>query len=250
MHVMPQKLKDMLLHLINVLFPYNCVSCENSTNNNSYLCDSCRSQILFRRANEGCSICGKNAETPHHTEQADYVCGQCKKQKPKFDKARSAAEFKYGVRSMTLKFKYNKKLWVADELTSLLHACVIANFNIEEIDMVCPVPLNHNKLRERGYNQSQILGEKLAHQLKIAFVPNIIERTRNTPTQTRMNIKERHENVKQAFISPKRFQKLVYGKTILLVDDVMTTGATLSECAAALKANGAWRVFTVTVAGD
>lgn len=178
------------------------------------------------------------------------VCGQCHALPPKFDAARSAASFTGPVRTLVHKFKYNKATWLRRELAELLEGCVIANYGSENINVICPVPLSPVKQRSRGYNQAGILAEDLSRRISIPNVPRILRRRRNTPTQTHLNAGQRRKNVAGVFLSPPDMHPWVYGRCILLIDDVMTTGATLSECAAALKANGAERVLAATLARD
>jgi len=177
-------------------------------------------------------------------------CKQCLHSPPHYDVARSAAAFSGPVRDIIHAFKYNRSTWLRKELSDMITGCVITHFNDEHIHAVCPVPLNRAKERKRGYNQAALLAAAVARDIKRTYLPNVLERTRNTPTQTHMRAHERRRNVAGAFQSPTRLRPWVYGRCFLLIDDVMTTGATLSECAAALKKNGAERVLAATIARD
>lgn len=114
-----------------------------------------------------------------------------------------------------------------------------------QIDMIIPVPIHHLKKAERGFNQSDFLAKGLSKSLQIPYSDGIVKRTRHTDSQTRLNMKERAKNVADAF--KVRIQKKVEGKSILVVDDVCTTGATILECAKTLKTAGALKVFACTV---
>lgn len=234
--------------LINLLYPTSCSSCGSPAP--TYLCDVCRAAIRLRPATSCCALCGKIMMEPVSAGTVAAVCGPCHDHPPRFDRARSAAEFKSPVRDMIHKFKYSNATWLCRDLTDLLEGCVTAHYGTEKIDCLCPVPLNRVKARARGYNQAEVLGESLAKRLQVQMLPEILARTRNTPTQTRLNADARRSNVAGAFASPPSLRPWTYGRNILLIDDVMTTGATLSECAAALKANGAERVIAATVARD
>lgn len=177
-------------------------------------------------------------------------CKQCLRHPPYYDLARSAAAFSGPVRDLIHAFKYKHATWLQNELSNMLAGCVITYYKNECIHAVCPVPLNRTKERKRGYNQAALLASAVARDSKTIYVPNVLVRTRNTPTQTHMHARERRRNVAGAFQSPSHLRPWVYGRCFLLIDDVMTTGSTLSECAAALKANGAERVLAATVARD
>lgn len=182
--------------------------------------------------------------------QHTATCKQCHQQHPRYDLARSAAEFSGPVRDLIHAFKYKRATWLRKDLAELLTGCVITYFNGERIHAVCPVPLNRARERKRGYNQAALLATEVARNIKAPYLPNALVRTRNTPTQTHMSAQDRRSNVAGAFQSLAHMRPWIYGRCFLLIDDVMTTGATLSECAAALKANGAERILAATVARD
>ena len=233
---------------IDLLYPTSCTSCGAPAK--TYWCETCRAAIIVRSALNCCKVCGKTLMESTSTGTVVAECGPCHRRHPKYDLARSAAEFKGPVREVLHKFKYNNATWLCRDLVDLLEGCAIAHYGNERIDCICPVPLYPVKERSRGYNQAVLLGSELGRRLKIPILPDILVRCRNTPTQTRMNADERRENVSGAFLSPLNRRPWTYGRNVLLVDDVMTTGSTLSECAAALKANGAERVLAITVARD
>jgi ComF family protein len=112
------------------------------------------------------------------------------------------------------------------------------------IDMIVPVPMHTTRLRERGYNQAQLLGEHAAQQLAIPCVPEAVQRLRHTQSQVNLNAQERQANMQDAF---EANPQLVSGQTILLIDDVYTTGATLAACAQTALDAGATAVYGLTV---
>lgn len=113
-------------------------------------------------------------------------------------------------------------------------------------DIIVPVPLHQSKKHERGYNQSERIARGLSPILEVPSIPSVMSRIKATRTQTRLNLTERRENVLGAFKLNK--PKTIYGKRVIILDDVITTGATVSECASLLKAGGAERVYAVSVA--
>lgn len=120
----------------------------------------------------------------------------------------------------------------------------VANYE-SQFDIVIPVPLGRERLKERGYNQANLLAHPIALQVNRPFTPQALFRSRETGSQVGLNAQERKQNVKNAF---QGRPSLVAGKRILLVDDVATTGATLSECSTALKQAGAEHVIALTLA--
>ena len=190
-----------------------------------------------------CSVCGDPLEG--RIDHA-YVCYLCHETRPHFDMARSAARFRGALPGLVHGFKYNAALWLEDDLAELLQACCESNFEPGAADLVTCVPLFHARQRERGFNQSALLASALARRLKLPCRTNAARRTRDTLTQTHLTAKERASNVHLAFSVPR--PSVVFGRRVLLVDDVMTTGATVNECARALKEAGAAKVLVATLA--
>ena len=120
--------------------------------------------------------------------------------------------------------------------------------NSQKIDYIVPVPLHHLKKAERGYNQSEYISKGISRASGIQYCCSLVKRIRYTRSQTTLTIDERRENVKNAFSVRKRNLKKIRGKNILLFDDVITTGITVSECARALKNAGANKIFASSIA--
>lgn len=140
-------------------------------------------------------------------------------------------------------FKYGGRAELAPSLTRYLHATIMADpwpSIMARLDGIAPAPLHEERLKERGYNQAGLLAGSLAFATSIPVLEGAIERVRDTPTQVGLDAGDRAENVKDAFqAAPGR----VRGKSLLLVDDVCTTGSTMRECAAALRKAGVGAVF-------
>lgn len=150
------------------------------------------------------------------------------------------------ARTLVHTLKYSRGMWLARDLGDVLEGCARASFDVGAIDTIIPVPLNAARFRKRTYNQSALLAEELSSRLGVPSPTRLLARTRHTPTQTHLTAEERRRNVAGAFAV--REPLLVRGRTVLVVDDVMTTGSTLSEIAATLKAAGAWRVWALAIA--
>jgi ComF family protein len=162
---------------------------------------------------------------------------------PTFDAARSLAVYGGVIRECihSLKYKNNRSLGIY--FAGLL--LPIVRKEAWHIDIVVPVPLSKERLRERGYNQAAAVARPLALFLELPYQPFCLEQVRDTRSQVGLSAEERRINVINAF---KAVPDLVHQKNILLVDDVKTTGATLSACASALKKAGSGKVFCITIA--
>ena len=204
------------------------------------------------RTTEGCcAVCGKTLLTDEAAfGTAAPVCHGCRTRRPAFDLARSAAAFQGPVRQLVHGLKYRHGFRLAEPLAELLHGCFLAHFAAERPDLVCAVPLHRARRHRRGYNQSELLARLLARRLALPFAPGLLRRVRDTPTQTRMDARQRRDNMAGAFRVPEERAPAAYGKCVVLVDDVMTTGATFGAAAAALREAGAGRVLCLSVARD
>lgn len=230
--------------LLDVIFPRTCAGCgQNSEISDPALCWDCRSQLALI-SHPFCSVCG---EPLHGRIDHEFVCHTCTRHPPGYRRARAALHYnKLGKRLIT-QFKYHHALWVEDLLVDLLHSCVSAHYLPAEMDGICVVPLHPVKQRMRGYNQSLLLARKLSKRMgKPLLGVGNLRRVRPTSSQTRLTARQRITNVADAFKikSPREFA----GKALLLVDDVLTTGATVSVCARELQLAGAASVDVVTVA--
>jgi len=176
-----------------------------------------------------------------------FECAGCRKINPSFDWARSAVRYEDVAKACLRRFKYNEGMWLLDDLADWLWALWQAcPPSVQTANVVTCVPLHPKRERERGYNQAALLGRCLATHIGIPFQERLLWRTRATPTQTHLTVAQRAHNVKGVFTVP--WPGRVRGARVLLVDDVMTTGATVNECARALKAAHADSVMVLTVA--
>jgi ComF family protein len=230
--------------LLDLLFPRHCAGCGGAVDRDgTHVCWDCFRGIELRGEDGACERCGLKVEGPvTHV----FRCAACRADEPAFDRARSAGRFGGVLRELLLRFKYGRATWLRDDLAGILHGCVLAHFAWQEVDAVVPVPLHSVKRRFRGYNQAALLAGDVARRLDRPHVDDALVRVRATPTQTRLDAASRRRNVRGAFAV--RDAGWVRGRTLLLIDDVMTTGATLDAASAALRAAGAWRVWAATVA--
>lgn len=227
----------------DAFYPRVCPGCGRlSDRPGRHLCWGCLSGIeLFTESL--CDVCG--AFVSGHVRHR-FVCGACRQSPPAYDRARSAGHFTGLLRDLVHRFKYSQALWLKNDLADLLEGCLRAHFDAAAVDVVLPVPLHPVRMRERSYNQAAVLAEALAGRIGRRFDGRSLVRVRQTGTQTRLRARERKENMRGAFCV--RRPEWVRGRAALLIDDVMTTGATLDACARALKKAGARRVWALTAA--
>lgn len=220
--------------LWRVLFPSRCLGCGTR---GEVLCTACRPTISYLPA----AICYRCAlPTP-----TGNLCARCQRRPAALDSVRAACTFEGVVRKAIHMLKYRQGRYVVPFLGSLLEEAI--GRRPLQVDVIVPVPLSRERLRERGYNQSQLLAGHLSRSMDIPMEPDWIQRTRPTPPQTSLSAASRRANVRGAF---QWRGPSVEGKRVLLVDDVMTTGATLEECGLVVRHAGARRVLAVVVARD
>jgi ComF family protein len=229
--------------MLDLLYPRNCIRCGAvSPEPLEHICWDCLSDTP-RIDPPFCEICG---DPVAGDVQHDYACFACSREKPAFELARSAARYEGAVGDAVRALKYDKALWTVRDLTTLLLTVVQAEYAGTIFDCVTAVPLHPPRYRARGYNQSAELARHLARRLHLPFREKLLRRIRETVTQTGLTAPQRAANVSGAFRTGLFVRP--HGLRILLIDDVMTTGATVSACAGTLKKGGAASVHVVTVA--
>jgi ComF family protein len=187
-------------------------------------------------------------------EGGDHVCGECLRSPKDFRAARAAAVYTPLTMALVHGFKYNGKIQLAGPLGAILAGTFVNFYDVEDFDLVLPVPMHRRRFRRRGFNQAYLLATALARQLETAGTHSstvtverqAVRRIRRTAPQTGLRRKGRLDNIKNAFQVTE--SALIKGRRILLVDDVYTTGATVNECAKVLLGSGAARIDVLTVA--
>jgi competence protein ComFC len=217
---------------INWFYPPVCCSCGKI---GSLLCDDCFTQIKKQRS-DGCPKCGE-------PNSRGNICARCRRNTPHYSTLKSVGYYSGPLRSAVVSLKYQRNLGLGDFFSSPLSQIVI--FQGWKIDLITAIPLNPERKRERGYNQAEILARPLASLLNLPFSNQLVIRKKQTASQVGLNLKDRQENMRDAFEADCR---KVMGKTILIVDDVTTTGSTMDACSKALKIAGCKEVFGLTLA--
>lgn len=222
--------------LFDLLLPPHCVNCKTLTD---WLCQDCLNRISFT-TDPVCERCG----TPLSTN-GRFGCKQCQNNPLQFiDGIRAASYFEDNPIRPAIHFlKYRNHKAIASTLARIL-VDAFRRYNLS-VDVIVPVPLHTSRLRERGYNQSELLAAEVGSFLNLPVDTDTLHRIRKTRSQMSLTASERHQNVVDAFSC--RSNNLA-GQTVLLIDDVCTTGTTLDACAAALKDSGALSVWGLTLA--
>jgi competence protein ComFC len=222
---------------IDWLYPPECGGCGKR---GLRWCDECEKKV--REINAPlCLRCG--VALPAYFSSSEQICIPCRTQPPHYEALRSRGIFESSLRAAIHALKYKGNLGLGEMLAAGLGR-TLRRFNWM-VDGIIPVPLSRARLRERGYNQAALLAQPLALAEEIPYLPKAVERVRDTASQVGLKIDERRRNVAGAF-QARRSE--IDGKTILLVDDVATTGATLDACAEALLRGGAGLVYGLTLA--
>lgn len=226
--------------ILDIFFPIRCLGCKKFDH---WICNDCHSALPIL-SEQHCFIC-KKIETVN-----GKLCTNCLsklKEKPALDSVFIVSTYQDKLLKKTIhKFKYNFIKDVAEPLT-LLTAQSLQNSNFPIPDFIIPVPIHKKRLRWRGFNQSLILAKKL--DLKIPILNNILTKKIHTKPQAKTKSRqERIKNLNDAF-SIKKSEK-IKGKKILLIDDIITTGTTLEQCAKLLKSAGAKKVYALVLARE
>ena len=223
--------------LIELIYPHKCPICYNFLKDSKKaFCDECLKRFK-RLLPPFCNICS----VPFYgiTENI-HTCENCLRKRPHFESISSPYLYDDIIIKAVHLFKYQGKMSISKGFGILLSEFVKSWWNWDKEDFVIvPVPLNINKLRRRGFNQSLILAKYVAKVLDIPIDYMNLRRTKDTVSQSLLKKNERKKNVKNAF---KIMNNVFKNKKIILVDDVVTTGATLNECARVLKKAGAKEV--------
>lgn len=229
--------------MLDAVLPPLCLGCSEIVGAPGALCAACWQGFSFVAAPQ-CACCG-DPFAEHLGDAA--LCAGCLARRPLFRRARAALAYDTQSRRLVLPFKHGDR-------TDIARACGgwMARAGAEllaEADLIAPVPLHWRRLLIRRYNQAQLLARALARaEAGARLAPDLLRRRRWTGSQAGLRAKERRRNVREAFDIHPRWAAEVAGKTVLLVDDVLTTGATAEACARVLQRGGARHVDVLTLA--
>ncbi|MBC7908657.1 MAG: ComF family protein [Rhodospirillaceae bacterium] len=230
--------------MVDAVLPPICLSCGALASEPGALCPTCWEKVGFLSPPQ-CDSCGHPFEFEPSEIGADALCGHCMRDPPPWRRARAVFRYDDHSKPLVLRFKHSDRLegapafarWIARAGADLLSGA----------DRIVPVPLHRFRLLSRRYNQAALLALALGKVSGVAVAPDLLIRTRMTLPQGHMNREERRKNVRGAFAVRSSKLPLIQGKTVLLIDDVLTTGATIGECARVLTDAGAAAVDVLTL---
>lgn len=227
--------------LADLIYPAHCVGCGGREEPGKWLCDGCEAQVI-RIDGPKCAICSR----PYEGAIDIFACPNCRDAAMHMDFAVAVVRSKGLARDLIHRFKYGREFHLRRVLGEwLLEAFEDERLAAMEAPRLVPVPLHPARRRERQFNQAEALAEWVARRRGLRVV-RPLRRRRHTITQTHFDRRERMQNLRAAFAL--RQNAAVKDQSFLLVDDVLTTGATLDECARVLLEAGARAVRAITVA--
>ncbi|MGE4284515.1 MAG: ComF family protein, partial [Clostridia bacterium] len=205
------------------------------------ICDSCYERIPFIQG-KACSQCGQPIEGSYGSEQ----CLDCRDTLHYFVKNIPVCEYKGLVRQAIVRFKFFGKRRYAKPLGFLMADQIKQMTNVTKFDIITYIPLSKRRLAQRGFNQSRLLCRSIAKRLKLFMGIDMLNKEKDMPPQSTLNRHQRQRNIKNVFRVTDKYN--IKDTTILLVDDVYTTGVTVNECSRLLRDAGVKEVYVVTIA--
>lgn len=227
--------------VLNFLFPRHttCVICnaELNHNNDNEICEDCEKKLPFSEG-KTCECCGMSISS------LDRVCNRCKNRERTFKFAMSPFNYEDDIIKIVHGLKYNNKKYVVPTIAYYMAKCYFKHDS--KCDLIIPVPLHETRRKQRGYNQSELIANNVGEKIKLPVLTDVLVKHKETQTQALLKYKERQENLKDAFKVVDKTK--IKNKTVLLIDDVFTTGATAAVCATALLKAGAKAVVVLCFA--
>jgi len=227
---------------LDVVLPPRCISCGDVVEGIHALCAGCWEKVDFI-CDPLCQCCGKPFE---FDPGMDAVCGVCLRKQPIFERARSAVVYNENSRRFILSYKHGDRMDMVPAMVLWLAGA--GGELIDDAEIIAPVPLHWTRYLSRRFNQSAELARWISNGSDTVFAPDLLTRRKRTASQAGLNAKQRAKNVRGAFAVKSGWIENVTGKRVLLIDDVLTTGATLNACAGILLWAGASAVDVLTVA--
>jgi ComF family protein len=226
----PSPLEAAWRGVLDFLLPPRCFACHQPVEAQGSLCAACWGGLTFI-TEPLCAACGYPFP---HGYPVGVLCGNCTRLQPAFDSARAALAYDDGSRGLILRFKHAEATEGLPALTGWLLAA--GREALARADVLVPVPLHPRRLFARRFNQSAHLARALAARTGVPVDLTSLRRVKNTKSQGKLSAVKRAQNVRGAFKAPP---EAFAGKAVVVIDDVLTTGATADQCARALKATGA-----------
>jgi len=244
---MEQRKRHLLNGLISAVFPAYCMVCDEPAESTlEYgVCRGCWGQLEYQ-TDAVCATCGVSLPSPE-TQQVwqDYKCGTCRLRKRiPFDLCRSVCRYNETMSEIIRFFKFEGMRRLAEPLAKILIDYCRLKPGLFADSVVVPVPISYRRYLVRGYNQSHLLAARMAKSLELDFQPGLLKRRKHRRPQSLQPVEKRKSNVRDAFSAGPGCK----GKHVLLLDDILTSGATVEECSRQMKRAGATRVTVLTLA--
>ncbi len=215
---------------------WRCNNCGKEIFDQGYFCSECYKNLPFNDK-AICNHCGRSLSV------SQEYCSTCREMLLSVDKARSVFVYDKPISSFIKRAKYNKKLYLLDMFADFLANLYLKSYF--NADYFCFVPMTERAKKKRGYNQGELLARKVSEKVNLEVV-DVIEKVKETTRQAKLGRAERLKNLENAFKVKSR--KIIKDKTLVLIDDVSTTGATCESIAKKLKSAGAKKVYLLTIA--
>lgn len=235
------KIRPLMHKIVNFMLPPQCLVCRTLTQSPHQLCPQCWQKLSFI-GEPRCTRCGY--PLPYHS--GETLCLMCYQTPPPFHKGRSILHYNTAIRTLILRLKHSDAIYLMPALGRWLVPHV--QDMIQECDLLIPVPLSRQRMMQRGFNQAALLAEKISAAYHCPIGYGLLKRSRHTRPQALQKRQQRLENLKNAFtLTPKGYQA-VFNKRICLVDDVWTTGTTITECTRILSLGLPKSISVITLA--
>jgi ComF family protein len=235
-------MNKVLNDLLNFVYPPYCLICKESTHGGNIVCNSCFEKVHFINKNK-CKICGKKIKS-------GSICKDCRKNPPFFDFVIGCGNYIPPLSNIIKIYKYNHRPSLSERLARMLYSLYQSRGDLKRIKVVSWIPMRRNELRERGYNQSKLLAEKLVNYANLKSAP-LIKKVRNIPSQTKLPYEKRISNIINTYEVNDKYLELLnkdLEEGIILIDDVITTSSTMNECARVLREKGVKRIIGLVLA--
>lgn len=228
--------------ILDFIFPPQCLICRHRVDAHGTLCLECWKNVHFI-TEPYCACCGLPFD---FSIGENALCGECIQQRPSYSRARSAFKYDDSSSKLVTSLKFGDQLHLAS-----IYGAWLAKAGQELIansDFIVPVPLHWKRFASRKYNQSALLAYALAKHTRLPVLPDALKRIKPTQPQTGLTRSAREKNVRAAFEANAKHTDKIKCKSLLLIDDVMTTGATIEQCTKTLLKNNAAHVNVLTLA--
>jgi len=218
----------------NLFFPTKCGFCGNITESYNYVCNNCKKN-KYNEDREHCILCGKK------TFLTESTCKECRERRVYYEKLLYYDEYKEVIKDKIISYKFNDNSYLYNFFAELL----LPKLLNEDIDLITAVPISKKRMKERGYNQSELIARKIAKIMEVPYM-NLLLKNQETKRQSELSRIERMINIQNSFDFNNKYD--IKGKKILLIDDVFTTGSTVNECSKVLKKSGSTSIEVAVIA--